>query len=832
MKSFAKLTFLTLSALALKAVPLSGQQPPVLKNFWPDDEAFYISEGQSLTFTARFGDETDPDSAHRGMSNVVWRVDGVPVLEATEGAPGPIMSVFVFHADHSRVSYTGFRDFEIRVVGSDLQGDLRERACWVNVAYAMQRQTITFGPLPEKTMGDADFSAGATASSGLPLAYTSSNESVAQIVNGLIHLTGAGTAVIAASQPGNTEFLAAGSVSRILTVRASLSAEVLESGGVVTGTGLYMPGTAVDLTAVPADGYYFQQWENGSHALSRRLVMPVTNVQVSATFSNEVPPPELGAIDDQRGMVGVGFAAALPILSDCRPTVRVTGLPRGLTYNATTRTIEGVPRAACSNRLVTVTVTNPLGASVSQSFVLTVEPLPEWARGTFTGYVNVQLIPDWVLAINPDLADKFNDRTGGLAILLVAANGKVSGKLRFSDTTISFASDRLGYCEGLPDYPIRGPFFDLWLPLEGEFAGHFLELTIVPRDYSAWLGREGVQVGQAGCGILREIQDGLVSYACRGELYQDGASRRLVAAALSERYAGYYTASLDGGPAFGSGYLTLAVSKRGGVSAAGKLGDGTAVSLTGQLVFDADGRVWAPLLATPSGYKGGGYFAVVEWVRPDGGPVYLRLRNGSAVWVNRNPQATAEYGAGFTRTTGLTGGWYDRIGNLSEAYRGKALSLATDNGAPEPLLQSEATEYYVYWWRPDEVPITANFNRRGEMTMTAPAPTPLWTADGAFGSNPLRLAIALNRSTGVFKGSFTPWFCTDVEFESATFLSKKGPFEGVLLPGRADASDGVEGRGSFLWSGGRGRRMSAAGRESAYAVTESYDLRLLSQPAE
>ena len=61
-------------------------------------------------------------------------------------------------------------------------------------AFTVQKadQTISFGVLPEKTYGDADFDPGASASSGLPVSYTSSNPSVATIVAGKIHIVGVG----------------------------------------------------------------------------------------------------------------------------------------------------------------------------------------------------------------------------------------------------------------------------------------------------------------------------------------------------------------------------------------------------------------------------------------------------------------------------------------------------------------------------------------------------------------------------------------------------------------------------------------------------------------
>jgi len=79
-------------------------------------------------------------------------------------------------------------------------------------------QTITFSALPAKTLGDADFFPGATASSGLTVSYSSDNLDVATIVSGKIHITGAGSSLITASQSGNTLWNAATDVPQILTV--------------------------------------------------------------------------------------------------------------------------------------------------------------------------------------------------------------------------------------------------------------------------------------------------------------------------------------------------------------------------------------------------------------------------------------------------------------------------------------------------------------------------------------------------------------------------------------------------------------------------------------
>jgi hypothetical protein len=79
-------------------------------------------------------------------------------------------------------------------------------------------QTITFNALAAKTFGDANFTLGATASSGLPVSYSSSNTGVATVSGNTVTIVGAGTTTITASQAGNTFYNAATSVQQTLTV--------------------------------------------------------------------------------------------------------------------------------------------------------------------------------------------------------------------------------------------------------------------------------------------------------------------------------------------------------------------------------------------------------------------------------------------------------------------------------------------------------------------------------------------------------------------------------------------------------------------------------------
>jgi Regulator of chromosome condensation (RCC1) repeat/PASTA domain len=77
-------------------------------------------------------------------------------------------------------------------------------------------QSISFGPLANKVLGAQDFRVNATASSGLPVSFAASGRCT--VSGAMVHLTGAGSCTVTASQPGNANYNAAPAVSRTFSV--------------------------------------------------------------------------------------------------------------------------------------------------------------------------------------------------------------------------------------------------------------------------------------------------------------------------------------------------------------------------------------------------------------------------------------------------------------------------------------------------------------------------------------------------------------------------------------------------------------------------------------
>jgi len=113
-------------------------------------------------------------------------------------------------------------------------------------------QSITFGSLSAKTYGDAAFDLSATASSGLPVSYHSSNTSIATVSGNTVTIVGIGTTVITASQSGDGSYAAATDVAQNFAVNSpTQQAQTITFGSLSAKT---YGDASFDLTATASSG--------------------------------------------------------------------------------------------------------------------------------------------------------------------------------------------------------------------------------------------------------------------------------------------------------------------------------------------------------------------------------------------------------------------------------------------------------------------------------------------------------------------------------------------------------------------------------------------------
>jgi len=179
-------------------------------------------------------------------------------------------------------------------------------------------QTISFGALDNKTYGDADYNPGATsATSGInPITYSSSNEAVATIVSGQIHIVGAGTTNITAKQAGNTTYNAAPDVTQQLivnkrainltadlktktygntdpTLTAQVTSGTIVTGDVATGSLVRAAGETVADYAISKGTYtygsnYNETYVGANLAIGKRAIT-ITADAKTKTYGNTDP---------------------------------------------------------------------------------------------------------------------------------------------------------------------------------------------------------------------------------------------------------------------------------------------------------------------------------------------------------------------------------------------------------------------------------------------------------------------------------------------------------------------------------------------------------------
>jgi ribosomal protein S11 len=106
-------------------------------------------------------------------------------------------------------------DFTIRAAGSTSG----TATATVNLTIGVANQTINFGPAPTPTFSPSGgFQVFASATSGLPITYSSLTPSICDAHGSTIVMLGAGTCTIAADQAGNTNYIAAPQATQSITI--------------------------------------------------------------------------------------------------------------------------------------------------------------------------------------------------------------------------------------------------------------------------------------------------------------------------------------------------------------------------------------------------------------------------------------------------------------------------------------------------------------------------------------------------------------------------------------------------------------------------------------
>ena len=423
----------------------------------------------------------------------------------------------------------------------------------------------------------------------------------------------------------------------------------------------------------------------------------------------------------------------------------------------------------------------------------------------------------------------------------MAAKGKVSGKISLAGTNWTFSAASYDASSMTDEDGEGGMHFVVSADAK---AGKFVRpvMLTVMRDSAP--GDGGVELLNGWAyGSFEESEEELTSMRLFRGMWKDKATASVAQSELKQR-EGVYTLSLAPGEdeAYGSGYLSLTVGKNGNVKAAGKLADGTTVSVSSPLLYDGvcESGYFAYLHVAPSAYKGGSFALSVSFVGARG---TLAFREGVAWWKNRNPQATGEYGAGFVRDVSFSGAYYDKLAKLYNYYDSLRFSwidtptlaytykeTALDAAGRKVTKSETRTAQAVDLSGQSGLTVTIDEAKGTLIVAKATKPeqdknTKEWKYNG---TNDGGLTLSFAQATGIFKGSYTFWYDYESSCDATkdahklSHTSKKVSIEGVIVLGE-------DFKGFYLWDASGTYKDAKTGKAKTYKYKESHPVIFVSE---
>ena len=244
-------------------ITLTGESGTVEVTVTQEGSEQYNAASVTTSFTVNDPAKTDQTITFEALTDKTFG-DAPFDLTATASSGLPVSFTVISgpaSVTDNTVTITGAG--EVTVEATQAGDDDYNAATPVQQSFTVNKaaQSITFDALANKTFGDVNFNLEATASSELPVSYTSSDESVATVSGSTVTIIGAGSTNITASQAGNDNYLAATEVVQTLTVDKAAQTITFEdipdqqlSAGSVELSATSSAGLAIDFTLEEGDG--------------------------------------------------------------------------------------------------------------------------------------------------------------------------------------------------------------------------------------------------------------------------------------------------------------------------------------------------------------------------------------------------------------------------------------------------------------------------------------------------------------------------------------------------------------------------------------------------
>ena len=436
-------------------------------------------------------------------------------------------------------------------------------------------------------------------------------------------------------------------------------------------------------------------------------------------------------------MQGVGASVtvgATNVSGTVKYTVRSGSLPPGLSIDADTGVISGVPSKTGDYEVL---VQSAIGEIAGDTTAVAFEVLPlGTAVGTFTAF------------LREDGSSLTNDLQAiGAISLQTTASGSMTANVKLGGKAYSFKSN--GF-DAVSDVEAEG---------DEEFDYRVITATLYQSDSAGVTNTLAVSLIDASTNsvVAAGAMSGAVSLKMAslneaefvGNLWRDNTSRSDVLAAL-EPFAGYYTVSMlpggeDDDAPKGNGYLTATIDKAGQAKLAGSLSDGTSVSASAKVALEGtvssaadnyDRVAVVPFFVNAAKYSFGGELRIRLAVDSAGNATPVTDSSAVIIWNSIDAAATRDGVRGWHEMLAPVGGWYDTIKNLQRYYLNDEFLVDAGSKLPQELLPSGSTAFAA-----DCLP-----NGRGI----------LFASGNKFAAyaSPWNFTVSFTRATGIVNGTF------------------------------------------------------------------------------
>ena len=190
----------------------AGSNQNLSVTFTPADAANYTSATKQVTINVS---KATPSLTWSNPADIVYGT----TLSATQlNATSSVTGTFIYSpAVNTKLNAGNAQQLSVTFSPTDDTNYLTTIAK-VSINVSKAQQQITFGALPDKTIGDGSFTLTATVNSTLPVSYSTISDKIG-IASGVVSLLKQGRVDITANQSGNENYNAAASVSQNFCIK-------------------------------------------------------------------------------------------------------------------------------------------------------------------------------------------------------------------------------------------------------------------------------------------------------------------------------------------------------------------------------------------------------------------------------------------------------------------------------------------------------------------------------------------------------------------------------------------------------------------------------------